>query len=338
MWSTRADLEASLRDAGLGDWASRLAQLAKHCIILVPGPIEEETVAPIGTSRLGGEPDMPPDADWPIRPPVEDGGTFPEHGNHPWPLSFVAQIDFAELNVVHALEGFPRAGRLLLFCDPIDWPWGEQRADQARKRAIFTELPADRLQRRRHPQEFDEPGRELLHRTRFVFKPRSLRPTAWLLPPPFRSPAMTALRAEQPRAWFGPRALGAAGLAYHRFWHDLYSRHPETFGPDGDMIHQVGGTACSIQEAVEAECVKFAEDSPRRMPWWQRALAVDAYSKQQRAAHLARADAWQLVLQIDSDIEAGMEWGDVGRLYLCARKDDLTAHRFDRCWMVMQCY
>jgi len=54
--------------------------------------------------------------------------------------------------------------------------------------------------------------------------------------------------------------------------------------------------------------------------------------------HLARAGEWQLVLQIDSDIETGMEWGDMGRLFLCARKEDLAARRFDRCWMVMQCY
>ena len=62
------------------------------------------------------------------------------------------------------------------------------------------------------------------------------------------------------------------------------------------MIHQVGGTAFSIQEPVEAECAKFAGD------------AAEA------------TDNWQLVLQIDSDIEVGMEWGDVGRLYLCAQQ------------------
>ena len=337
MWSTRAELESALRDAGLGDWAPRLAQLAKHCIILVPGPVEEAAAAPVGTTRLGGEPDMPPDADWPIRPPVEDGGTFPEHGSRPWPLSFVAQIDFAELNAVHALDGFPRVGRLLLFCDPIDWPWG-QRDDQARACAIFTEVPADQLQRRRHPREFDEHGSELLHRTGFVFKQRFLRPTAWLLPPPFRSPEMAGLRAEASRAWIDRRRLGPAGSAYHEFWLDLFSRHPGTFGADGAMIHQVGGTAWSIQESVEADCVKLAEDSPGRARWWQRALGVDEYTKQQRAAHLARANEWQLVLQVDSDIEAGMEWGDVGRLYLCARKEHLATRCFDRCWMVMQCY
>jgi hypothetical protein len=80
-----------------------------------------------------------------------------------------------------------------------------------------------------------------------------------------------------------------------QFWSDLYARHPDTFGEQGEMIHQAGGTAFSIQKPVEAEVAKFSGDVP------------------------AEADNWQLILQIDSDIDAGMEWGDVGRLYLCAQ-------------------
>jgi hypothetical protein len=145
----------------------------------------------------------------------------------------------------------------------------------------------------------------------FVFKSRILRPTAWLLPPPDGSRELLALQAREPGAW---AYQGPAFSAYDRFWSDLYARHPEQFGAQGDMIHQVGGTALSIQQPVEAEVARFAGDAPER------------------------ADDWQLILQIDSDIEAGMEWGDVGRLYLCARKHDLVARRFDRCWMIMQCY
>jgi uncharacterized protein YwqG len=52
-------------------------------------------------------------------------------------------------------------------------------------------------------------------------------------------------------------------------------------------------------------------------------------------AGAASVDAWQLVLQVDSDIEAGMEWGGVGRLYLCLSKRDLATRRFDRCWLLM---
>ena len=350
MWS-RPELEGALREAGLGEWAPELARLARHCIILVPGPIAEAADAPLGASRLGGEPDIPPSVDWPLRPPFhptwEGIGASPMPGrvllgrrhwlhrlfrtqrwkqalegwerarqaetnvrNRAWPLSFIAQINFAELCAAHALDGFPPAGLLLLFCDPFDWPWGESE-DQARAQAIFIEPSAEPLERKPAPQEFDAPeARELMPRG-FVFKPRILRPSAWLLPPPDGSREFLALRAQEPGAW---ASEGPAFSAYHQFWSDLYARHPETFGAQGDMIHKVGGTAFSIQQPVEVAVARFAGDAPDR------------------------ADDWQLILQIDSDIEADMEWGDVGRLYLCARKHDLVARRFDRCWMIMQCY
>jgi Domain of unknown function (DUF1963) len=362
MWSTKSELEAALRDSQLGDWAPRLAELARDCIIFVPGPIEEGAAAPIGASRLGGEPDLPPNVDWPTRPPINAEPRYagpvpgsvllgPRHWlhrlfrtqdwrrvsqqwerareaekdrrNRAWPLSFVAQIDFAELHAARSLDGFPPAGRLLLFCDGVDFPWGA-REEQVHARVVFTELPADRLQRRRHPQEFDEAGDDPMFRDQFVFKPRILRPTAWLLPPP--------LGVAEQRVWASPK--WPAWPAYQQFWRDLYTRHPETFGRDGERIHQVGGVAFSIQQPVEAECAKFADDNARPRRWWHSDVYMCAPTKE----HLARAVEWQLVLQIDSDDKAGIQWGDAGRLYLCAHRQDVAARRFDRCWMVAQCY
>jgi hypothetical protein len=323
--------------------------MARPCIILVPGSVEEAANAPLGASRLGGEPDMPPDLDWPHRPALKPGwdhdripgvslGRYHwlhrlfrterwqhaeklkqaleqredpaerEMRNRDWPLSFIAQIDFAELRAVHALDGFPAAGRLLLFCDPFELPWGH-RDDQPLARALFTEQPAEALERRRSPAEFDAPAAREVMPNGYVFKPRILRPTAWLLPPPENSRELYGLRAEADDAW----ARGEpASSAYRQFWRDLFAAHPDTFGEEGHMIHQVGGIAFSIQNPVEE--ARYADD-PRD-----------------------RADNWQLVLQIGSDSKAGMMWGDVGRLYLCARKRDLIARRFDQCWIDMQCY
>jgi uncharacterized protein YwqG len=348
MWS-KSELETLLSEAGLAQWAARLAALARPTIILAPGPIEEAGNAPLGASRLGGKPDLPPELDWPLRPPFkprrEIGGSMPGHvvlgprhwlhrlfrtrrwksaaeswenarraerdvRKRAWPMSFVAQIDFAELHAVHPLEGFPATGRLLLFCDPFDWPWGK-RDDQARARALFTDAPLESLKRRGSPPEFDEPDARILMPRGYVFKPRILRPTAWLLPPSQGSRQLLALKAEEPDTW---EYEGEAFSAYDEFWRRLHARHPDIFGEHGDMILRVGGIADSIQEPVEEEAARAADGAPEL------------------------ADSWQLVLQIDSDIEAGMEWGDLGRLYLCARRDDLIAGRFDQCWLIMQCY
>ena len=45
---------------------------------------------------------------------------------------------------------------------------------------------------------------------------------------------------------------------------------------------------------------------------------------------------WRLLLQIDGDEAAGMEWGDVGRLYWWIRAEDLRAHQWQRSWCVLQ--
>jgi hypothetical protein len=97
MWSTREELEDALRQAGLGLWAPRLAAISRCAVILEPGPVEEATEAPIGASRLGGMPDLPPEVSWPWRPALTDGGVFKDHAARPWPLSFVAHVDFEEL-------------------------------------------------------------------------------------------------------------------------------------------------------------------------------------------------------------------------------------------------
>lgn len=46
---------------------------------------------------------------------------------------------------------------------------------------------------------------------------------------------------------------------------------------------------------------------------------------------------WILLLQLDTDDDAGMMWGDGGMLYFWIRKEDLERSRFDRCWMILQC-
>ena len=54
-------------------------------------------------------------------------------------------------------------------------------------------------------------------------------------------------------------------------------------------------------------------------------------------ALVATAQDWCLLLQLGSEKQAGMMWGDVGCLYFWMRKLDLAEHKFGRVWMVLQC-
>ena len=56
-----------------------------------------------------------------------------------------------------------------------------------------------------------------------------------------------------------------------------------------------------------------------------------------RVAELSKgAMDWQLLLQIDSDENAGMRWGNAGMLYYWIKRDDLKARHFDDTWLVLQ--
>ena len=57
-----------------------------------------------------------------------------------------------------------------------------------------------------------------------------------------------------------------------------------------------------------------------------------------RAALLRPGAAdWRLLFQVDSQDEAGMMWGDLGRRYYWIRHEDLTARNWDRTWLILQC-
>lgn len=47
---------------------------------------------------------------------------------------------------------------------------------------------------------------------------------------------------------------------------------------------------------------------------------------------------WRLLLQVDTDGNAEMMWGDAGTLYFLIKKDDLAAGNFDQAWFSWQCH
>jgi Domain of unknown function (DUF1963) len=352
VWSTCDELEAALGQAGLGDWASRLAGAARHTMILETGPVEEGAQARVGASRLGGMPDLPPDVPWPWRPPVSER-VWKAHAERPWPLSFVAQIDFAEIQSAGGLEGFPTSGRLLLFYDPICWPDGETAEDQKRASVMFLSEPTDRLARRAFPAEFGNPQVELIMTRDLVSEPRRITPRRWLLPPPpCSSEQILAVDGRPPPSnCRHPQDWEEATVdAYGQFWDGLSANYPSGFRLYDGIPHQLGGTAFPIQASVEADCVKFADDDYHGQPevkaWFgdppafgspeheTRWSAFQAFHEARDPTYFQRADRWQLVLQVDGTEVAGMEVGQ--RLYVCIRKEDLAACRFDRCWTVIQ--
>ncbi len=50
------------------------------------------------------------------------------------------------------------------------------------------------------------------------------------------------------------------------------------------------------------------------------------------------AGDWRLLLQLDSDDDLGVMWGDGGILYFWIREEDAQTGRFDNAWVVLQSF
>ena len=84
-----------------------------------------------------------------------------------------------------------------------------------------------------------------------------------------------------------------------------------------EPVHQVGGFPAPIQsDEMELECQRNLQSRDKN----------------------ARASDWRLLLQLDTDTEAGMMWGDTGRLYFWVREQDARAGDFSRTWTILQCF
>lgn len=105
-----------------------------------------------------------------------------------------------------------------------------------------------------------------------------------------------------------------------KFWEEVYN--------DGNL-NKLLGYSDNIQNDMELECELvtnglYCGDS-------------SGYHDEKRKTLEPNAKNWRLLLQIDSNEENGMMWGDCGRLYFWIKKDDLLSKNFDRSWFILQC-
>ncbi len=100
---------------------------------------------------------------------------------------------------------------------------------------------------------------------------------------------------------------------------------------DGDGLrHMMGGYPDVIQNPMEEECQLASSGVYLGDP--------KAYQSTEALALRQEPNDWTLLLQLDSDEEVGMMWGDAGRVYFWIRRADLAKRDFSRVWMILQCY
>jgi uncharacterized protein YwqG len=111
---------------------------------------------------------------------------------------------------------------------------------------------------------------------------------------------------------------------------ERYDAVRDYLGGAGRPHHKLLGHAEPIQNAMELECQLVTHGLYCGDP---------SGHADPRAKDLEPGAAeWRLLLQLDTDDDAAMMWGDVGRLYFWIREEDLRERRFERTWTILQCH
>lgn len=127
------NLERLAAEYGFGE---HINLLRKYLLPSIGFSLSRQAVDRIGSSRLGGGPDVPPTFDWPI--------------NNGRPLDFLLQINLAELASFESSVRLPPSGLLSFFYDVEEQPWGFSPADlQGHSVQYFPDT--SRLQRAQPP-------------------------------------------------------------------------------------------------------------------------------------------------------------------------------------------
>jgi uncharacterized protein YwqG len=301
-----ASAERMLRGIGLGDHAADLARLCRPSVLFDRQPGKP---APCGASKLGGLPDLPPDIEWPVRPAFAPSLHEPKTWRWTktdvadWigtaqPLSFLAQVNLSDVAARAGTEtDLPRRGMLWFFYDLVYEGWGYDPADAPGFRVLYAPDPKN-LAPRQPPQTTPA-----LHR----FHEVALLPVRG-----FDLPQIDGLELER---------QGLDGNTADAYRDAIWEAVPM-------HAHKMGGWARPVQNPMEEECAMVTEG---------------LYLGDAKAWHsddgkriLAQPNDWTLLLQIDDDDDAGMQWVDTGGLYFWIRAADLRVGRFDRVWVILQ--
>jgi uncharacterized protein YwqG len=213
------------------------------------------------------------------------------------PQSFLAQIHLDDLRPYDVQGMLSSHGMLWFFYDAQQQTFGENPADTGGWRVLFREDLAT-VQRTQAPAKLPVQSR---------FRACSLRFACEMTLP------------QQPE------------LELPNFdWTDEEVKRYETVlsqWPDPDdraaIHHRMLGYADVLQDDMRLQCQLVthgvtSSGDPR----------IDELSK-------GRSD-WQLLLQVDSDEQAGMRWATAGMVYYWIKLADLQACRFDKTWLVLQ--
>ena len=277
----------------------KLESLGRNSIQL---KIARKETYKLGATRFGGKPDVPPDFVW----PTYEGESY-DHVVKDRPLTFLAQFNCEELAQFDKEHLLPDHGLLSFFYETDTQCWGYDPEDKGCARVYwFEDLSA--LSAADFPADMEED---------------------------FKFP-MVKIRMESKCSY--PSWQDFSEMfpdekdddAFNDALDELTGEDPE----NPDDRSQLLGWPDVIQNSMFDECDLVTQGYYLGNGWLNIPKEV-----RQRAEETAR-DRWMLLFQLDI-VELGdfeLMFGDCGHIYFYITKEHLAARRFDRIWLILQCY
>jgi uncharacterized protein YwqG len=231
-------------------------------------------------------------------PDLPEGLDWPRH--HGKSLAFISQVNLEEIPRTSFDSPFPATGVLYFFYDSEQSTWGFDPKDKGSWRVLYSANVPDVSTEAQYPEDVPEHAR---------YEPRPLEVTVGKsIPEPMEMVMSSGLPEDKQDLVL-----------------DLYGRYSEYGLPK----HQLLGYPMPGQGDMQLECQLVSHGLY---------CGDETGYNDPRAKELeAGARDWQVLLQVDTHEDAGMMWGDCGRLYFWIRKDDLINRNFDATWMILQC-
>lgn len=229
-------------------------------------------------------------------PDLPAGTTWPE-----WkglPQSFIAQIHLEELWQYDLDKLMPQSGMLWFFYDAKQETFGESPQDRGGWQVIFKPGESGDLKRTVFPDKLPQEAR---------FKACSVKLASEITLPQDPQTDLPDLK------W---------GDDQQKKYEDVLSKFP---GPNdhAPMHHRILGNPETLQDDMRSQCQLVSN-------------GMSDASDPKAEALLKKSNDWLLLLQIDTDEQAGMKWASSGMLYYWIKAEDLKQQKFDSSWLVLQ--
>lgn len=261
--------------------------------------VENTEKLPIGTSKVGGHPDLPEGFKWYYfngRVPLED---FTKNR----PLSFIAQINCKEVKKYDLDNRLPSTGILYFFYELETMSWGFDPNDKGSARVYYYDGDISKLVRTDYPK--DMPREYKLPSIKLTFESEENIPDY--------------------------EEIEDICNEYNSSGYEIYDEFKYKGNMAPDFSNKLLGYADSIQGSMLHEC-----EGVSRKIYCGGKLDITPEEQEEIKAHKSE---WKLLFQLGTVSKGDFElmFGDCGEIYFYIREDDLKNKNFENVWLILQC-